>query len=274
MRRLFRTTGLALALLAAGTLTPVSAEAHSASGPPCFGAGSNVAFYDNFTSASALRPWGALTGRYANRTKTYAPQLQWYTPKAVSVSGGHLNITASQHGKGYWSGRISTQSSCNLLYGRIEARIWTPAGQGLWPAFWLEDQGDHHEIDIMESLGERPTLFYSGVHTASIWDVHSASGSFAGSWHVYGVLWRPRQVTFTIDGHPYCSRPEAIDSPLFVVLDLAVGGWAGPPDASTIFPSAMQVDWVKAYKFGHAPPLSSPASQQCQLLYESPMAGL
>lgn len=257
----FGLAGCGLALLCAAALAPVQADALTTSG--CFGARGGVAFFDNFSSASALKPWKAMTGRYANDVGS--PQLQWYTPQAVTVSRRHLKITAERAGQGYHSGRVSTQSSCHLLYGSIQARIWTPAGQGLWPAFWLVDKGDHHEIDVMESLGERPTLYYAGVHVGGVADMHSASGQFANSWHVYGVLWTATGVTFTVDGHPFCSRPDAIDKPLYMVLNLAIGGWAGPPDASTPFPAPMKVDWVKAYKLGHQPPLLAPTPQQCQL---------
>ena len=39
------------------------------------------------------------------------------------------------------------------------------------------------------------------------------------------------------------------EKPFFVVLNLAVGGdWPGSPDASTVFPAQMKVDWVRIYK--------------------------
>lgn len=264
MKRLaFRAGALGTTLLCAAAFSAASAQASGASKPRCFGARGGVAFYDNFSSAGSLRPWEALTGY----TTSDHSQLQRYTPRGLSIGHGHLHITASRHGNGYRSGRISTQGSCKLQYGSIQARMRTPPGQGLWSAFWLEGQGDKHEIDIMESLGERPTLYYAGVHTASIWDMHSGSGPIAGSWHVYGLLWTPKRVTFTLDGHPFCSRSDAVDKPLYIVLNLAVGGWGGPPDASTPFPSVMKVDWVKAYKLGNAPPLKKPTPEQCQLLY-------
>jgi beta-glucanase (GH16 family) len=264
MKRLVcRAGALAASLLCAATLSVVPAEASTASAPRCFGARGAVKFFDNFSGASSLRPWEVQMGY----TRGDLNELQRYTGRGLSVAGGELAITAFRKGSGYRSGRVSTQSSCKLLYGSIQARIQTPPGQGLWSAFWLEDQGDKHEIDVMEALGERPSLYYAGVHMAGVSDMHSGSGPIAGSWHVYGVLWTPHRVTFTLDGHPFCTRDDVINTPLFIVLNLAVGGWGGPPDATTHFPSAMNVDWVRAYKLGHQPPLRRPTAEQCQLLY-------
>jgi beta-glucanase (GH16 family) len=36
--------------------------------------------------------------------------------------------------------------------------------------------------------------------------------------------------------------------PMFIILNLAVGGdWPGSPDATTVFPSSMLVDYVRIY---------------------------
>jgi beta-glucanase (GH16 family) len=249
---------LALALLC---LLCLSALAPSASADgSCFGAGPDRTFSDGFASSASLSPWTALTGNFD------PGQLQSYTPSAFSVEGGHLDILANHlTPQGYSSGRISTQNSCNLLYGNVQARIWIPPGRGLWPAFWLEDQGDQHEIDIMENLGQNSSLYDSGVHTDTLWDVHSENTSVTGRWRTYGIEWTSGQVIFTLGRRAVCWRPDAVDSPMFLVLNLAIGGWAGPPDLFTPFPAVMMVDWVRVRPINPSagPP---PGLKLCQVL--------
>ena len=39
------------------------------------------------------------------------------------------------------------------------------------------------------------------------------------------------------------------DHPFYIILNIAVGGnFVGPPDASTVFPQTMLIDWVRVYK--------------------------
>lgn len=213
------------------------------------GCGTNrpgMKFDDEFSSRAGLRPWTALTGNYDSA------DLQQYRPSALSIRLSQLDITARRTSTGYTSGRVSTVSSCKILYGNIQARIWTPAGQGLWPAFWLVDHGDRHELDVMESVGQRPDVSYAAVHTATTDKSYQTTGKLAGAWHVYGLLWTSKQIKFSVDKHVFGVAPNTINSPLYMVLNLAVGGsWAGPPDASTQFPAVMKVDWVRVYKLGH-----------------------
>jgi beta-glucanase (GH16 family) len=236
---------LACALVcSAGPAAGRPPEARPAAPSGCDTNRPGMKFDDEFSSRAGLRPWTALTGNYA------PTDLQQYGPSALSVRLGQLDITARKTSTGYTSGRVSTVSSCKILYGNIQARIWTPAGQGLWPAFWLVDHGDRHELDVMESVGQRPDVSYAAVHTATTNDVYQTTGKLAGAWHVYGLLWTSKQIKFSVDKHVFAVAPNTIKSPLYIVLNLAVGGWAGPPDASTRFPAVMKVDWVRVYKPG------------------------
>lgn len=62
-------------------------------------------------------------------------------------------------------------------------------------------------------------------------------------------------MTFLVDGHSYYSIDRdqvkapsrwALNQPMFVILNLAVGGnWGGNPNAFTPFPAKMIVDWIR-----------------------------
>lgn len=90
-------------------------------------------------------------------------ELQYYTdrPENVSVENGVLKITARQEsfeGSGYTSARLITKGLFQQKYGRFEARVKLPTGQGLWPAFWL--LGDDSNGDIWPQIGEIDVMEY------------------------------------------------------------------------------------------------------------------
>ncbi len=211
-------------------------------------------------------------------------ELETYTsnPANVSLDGqGHLAVTALHQTatgpdgrtENYTSGRLETGGLASFTYGEIEASMKVPAGQGLWPAFWMV--GDDistigwpasGEIDIMEMLGQNPAKVYGTLHgpLPGAPKGYAAQGtvlspqSLANGFHTYGVIWAPGTITFTLDGVPYGTiTPSSLPAseqwvfdghPFHLILDLAVGGsWPGSPDASTPFPSTLLVDWVRVY---------------------------
>jgi len=162
-------------------------------------------------------------------------------------------------------------------YGRFEARIKIPSGQGMWPAFWM--LGDNissvgwpkcGEIDIMENVGKEPGLVHGSLHgpmtTGAATDLTSTVSlptgkDFAAAFHLYAVEWEPDVVRFYVDDTLYAtftansvaSTPTTagswvFDHPFFLILNVAVGGsWPGPPDATTAFPQTMLIDYVRVY---------------------------
>jgi len=203
-------------------------------------------------------------------------ELQYYTDSEsnAKVDNGVLTITAKEEslgGRDYTSARITTQNKFDFKYGRIEARIKLPYGQGLWPAFWM--LGDDFntsgwpacgEIDIMELVGGdgKDNTVYSTLHWdnngehASYGESYSLpTGIFADDFHVFSVEWDSQSVKGFVDDYQYFII-DITDSGLsefhhnfFVILNLAVGGnWPGPPNASTSFPQTMEVDYVRVYQ--------------------------
>jgi beta-glucanase (GH16 family) len=202
-------------------------------------------------------------------------ELENYTarPQNADVKDGMLNIVVRAGSTIDLVGRRADYTSARLvskvafLYGRFEARIKVPIGGGLWPAFWLlgnpaSGWPSVGEIDVMEVTGETNVL-YTTVWGDTIrgdgWKHSSGLSSeepWGATWHVYAADWTPDAVVFSVDGKQIyqVARDDlnndenwAVSVPANIVLNVAVGGFAGPPNASTPFPSTMQVDWVRVY---------------------------
>ncbi|MGN7166320.1 RICIN domain-containing protein [Paenibacillus cellulositrophicus] len=198
-------------------------------------------------------------------------ELQYYTDRSqnLQVTGGNLVITArkeSYGGMNYTSARIKTQNLKSFTYGKIEARIKLPSGQGLWPAFWMLGSNISTvgwpysgETDIMERVNNNP--FVNGtVH----WDAggHAEYGRVSGNldfsqYHVYSVEWDSKYIRWFVDGQQFnefyiengTGNTEEFQRPFFLLLNLAVGGnWPGAPNDSTPFPAQMLVDYVRVYQ--------------------------
>ena len=193
-------------------------------------------------------------------------------PENISVAGGRLAITAieeSYEGQSYTSGRIETGGLFSQKYGRFEASIQIPHGQGMWPAFWLLGASfasvgwpQCGEIDIMENRGATPTSVVGSLHGPGGNNVTAgyalpSGASFSDGFHQFAVEWEPGVVRWYVDGALYetqsadtfpDSQPWVFDQPFFVILNLAVGGqFGGSAGASTPFPQSMLVDYVHVY---------------------------
>lgn len=209
-------------------------------------------------------------------------ELESYTNRSENahIEKGDLVITARpEHFTGsdgivrdYTSARLKTLGLFSQKYGRFEARIKIPAGQGMWPAFWM--MGDNveqvgwpkcGEIDIMENVGKEPGIVHGSLHGPERGSLPKdmmqpfafpAERRFADDFHVYAIEWRPDVIRFYVDSSLYASfdprsadgGPWVFDHPFFILLNVAIGGdWPGPPDATTQFPQNMLVDYVRVY---------------------------
>ncbi|MFI1772601.1 glycoside hydrolase family 16 protein [Thalassobellus citreus] len=202
-------------------------------------------------------------------------ELQYYTNRSenVTVQNGVLIISAKKedyNGASYTSARILTKGKFAQKYGRFEARIRLPYGQGLWPAFWL--LGDNidtvswpqcGEIDIMENRGQEPTLINGTVHGpgysggASITKPYNLENDrFDTGFHIFGIEWGPEYINYYVDDVLYNQITPAdvtgewvFNHPFYIIINLAVGGnYVGTPNAETVFPQNMLIDYVRVYK--------------------------
>ncbi|MET9249668.1 RICIN domain-containing protein [Nonomuraea sp. NPDC003709] len=214
-------------------------------------------------------------------------EQQYYTDSTrnAAMDGvGNLVITARRENPAnyqchygtcqYTSARLLTAATFTRAYGRFEARMKLPRGQGIWPAFWM--LGDNigpvgwpgsGEIDIMENIGREPSTVHGTIHgpgysgSGGIGAPYSIGGVFADAFHTFAVDWSPNLIIWYVDGVEYQRRTPAdlggnrwvFDHPFFMIMNVAVGGyWPGYPDGTTTFPQTMSVDYVRVY----APPTS------------------
>lgn len=169
---------------------------------------------------------------------------------------------------------MNTAEKFTHTYGRYEASIKIPTGQGIWPAFWMlgddfSEVGwpDSGEIDIMENVGHEPATVHGSLHGPGYSGGNPVSGSyrhpqgwaFADTFHTFAVEWRPDGITWFVDDVAYQTftpddtrgNPWVYDHPFFLILNVAVGGeWPGSPDAGTSFPQEMKIDYVRVYDLG------------------------
>ncbi len=169
----------------------------------------------------------------------------------------------------YASGMLYSHPGFEQTYGYFEIRAKMPRGRGLWPAFWLvpADRTWPPEIDVFEVHGHRLEGYWATVHMTAQgspsklrWQAkRSKSKQFrihtpdlSLYFHNYGVEWNPKEIIWTFDGHrvAHIPTPAELHKPMSIIVNLAVGGtWPGSPDASTPFPSALQVQHIRVYQF-------------------------
>jgi beta-glucanase (GH16 family) len=230
-------------------------------------------------SAVDSSKWVAETGGNGWGNK----ELEYYTSRTQNAyqQDGDLVIKAARERytgpngvtRDFTSARLKTQGTFSQTYGRFEARIKIPRGQGMWPAFWMlgDDIGKVDwpacgEIDIMENIGKEPGTIHGSIHgpgyvgEAGLEASYKLSSGrqFADDFHIYSVEWEPETIRLYVDDQLYSARRRAdlkpgwkwpFDHPFFLLLNVAVGGdWPGDPDTTTVFPQSMLVDYVRVYR--------------------------
>ncbi|MEO1258598.1 MAG: glycoside hydrolase family 16 protein [Bacteroidota bacterium] len=240
----------------------------------------NLTFEDNFDTDGSINEtfWNYELGDGTNNGLPAGwgnNELQYYTdrPENIKVEDGMLHITARQEsfqGAAYTSARITTKGKVEQRYGRFEARIQLPWGQGLWPAFWMLGSNIDEvgwpqcgEIDIMEYRGQDPSTLIGTVHGPGYSAGESVSKEyilpndrFDTGFHIFGIEWGPEYINFYVDDVLYNQlTPEDVegewvfDQPFYILLNVAVGGgFVGSVGADTVFPQTMLVDYVRVYE--------------------------
>jgi beta-glucanase (GH16 family) len=241
-----------------------------------------VVWEDNFDGASGTAPDASKWVHEVNGDGGGNSELQYYTDRTENASldgEGNLVITARKENPAdyqchygrceYTSARLNTSRTFKQKYGRFEARIKIPRGQGIWPAFWMLGGGfpgtpwpDCGEIDILENIGKEPTRVHGSLHGPGYSGGNAITGSydhpegkaFADDFHTFAVEWSPDSIAWFVDGKEYQrktpadanGKPWPYNQEFFMILNVAVGGgWPGPPDGSTQFPQQMLIDYVR-----------------------------
>jgi beta-glucanase (GH16 family) len=206
-------------------------------------------------------------------------ELEWYinpsyaptsSVNPFSVSNGVLTISAEKTpdaiksqigGYNYTSGMLTTHSSFAQTYGYFEMRADMPSEQGAWPAFWLLPESGKWppELDVVEMTGQDTHTVDVTVHSAATGthtmqstgvQVNSTEG-----FHTYGVLWKSDTITWYLDDTAVAqaATPADMHDPMYMVVNLAIGGMAGTPADGLPHGSEMKIDYIKAYSLTDAP---------------------
>jgi len=228
----------------------------------------------NWTYDSGPARWNKELETYCAYGSSTAP-CDAKNPNAYVGTDGYLHIVARSPSNGvYTSARLKSEGLQSFQYGRIEARIKMPEGQGMWPAFWMlgndittVDWPACGEMDIMESVGSRPSTNYASIHGTGFTGTPINTpytlpndARFGDAFHTFGVLWSPKLLKFYVDSptnvyatYTPSSLPKGAvwpfdDRKFFFILNVAVGGiWPGSPNSTTVFPQEMMVDYVRVY---------------------------
>ena len=280
---------LLLAGCGGGSASPGEVDDRPTTAPPA--AGWELVWSDEFDGVTLdAAKWNIQTG---DGTAEGIPgwgnnELQSYQDANVAVAGGVLVITAREEDSGdghaYTSGRINTAGKLDITYGRIEASIQAPAGQGLWSAFWMLPTDYAYgpwaasgEIDILEVFSRDPAPFaQAALHYGMAWPLNTldyakyADVDPADGFHVYAAEWDAEEIRWFVDGthfhtvrrntywnyyrdadtntHVSGGDSAPFDRPFHVLLNLAVGGnLPGPPVANAL-PGELKVDYVRVYQ--------------------------
>lgn len=200
-------------------------------------------------------------------------ESQFYRQENTSIFQGNLVIEARKenyNGAAYTSSRIITRGKFDFKYGRVDIRAALPSGQGIWPALWMLGSNISSigwpscgEIDIMEIVGHEPNTLHGTAHWSGPGGQHIfmggeknvAANSLQKEYHVYSILWDDQQIRWLLDDQQYFSlditladRSEFREK-FFFIINLAVGGnWPGYPDATTVFPQQLIVDYIRVFQ--------------------------
>ncbi len=200
----------------------------------------------------------------------------WCVPENVIVKDGLLTLLGEnkQHpdavGKQgtfnnkkydivYTSGAVNTHHKFNFNYGYFEARMKMPKGKGMWPAWWMLTDGWPPEIDMLEVLCSKPDKLHVNYHWGSSWQDEKSSESvpdvgfdMSEDFHVYSFDWTPKYFKYYIDGKlikTFTDKSAIAQSKnMYMILNLAIDGWDGAPDSTTVWPAQFQIDYVRVWQ--------------------------
>jgi beta-glucanase (GH16 family) len=242
--------------------------------------GTSTAWSEDFTGRAGSAPDPTLLQFRTGGNGWGNKELESYTARSSNASldgKGHLAVQAVRETytgadkitREWTSARLDSLGRWSFTTGTLSVRLKLPGGQGMWPAFWVEGANlakvgwpNAGEIDIVEALGGHNSVFQS-VHgpdgtvdgyAHSLINAAPKGTSVASAYHVFSVTRTHDKLVFRIDGALTGSftpsglkakEKWAFNQPMFMTLNLAVGGWPGSPTAATPSPSSLLVDWIR-----------------------------
>jgi beta-glucanase (GH16 family) len=239
---------------------------------------------DEFTSAAGSGPDGSKWTPVIGGGGWGNQELEYYTNNTNAKQDGNSNLVIEVRKENpvnahcwygpcqYTSARLITKGKFEFTYGRVEARVKLPSGQGIWPGIWMLGNDidtvgwpTNGEIDICENIGREPATIHATVHGPNysapngISGAYSlAKGRFADAYHLFAAEWNTHRIAFFLDAINYFTVTRTTveqhgkwvyDHPFYLLLNVAVGGsWPGNPDGSSTYPQHMLVDYVRVYQ--------------------------
>lgn len=259
-------------VLGTGTLVQLSACTSRKAQPTV-----TYAFSDEFDGPAGSAPDPSKWGYDVGGGGWGNDELEVYTSSRINSfqdGDGNLVIRATKHVQAsggrstttYQSARLKTVGKFSAYHGNFEARIKLDIQRGLWPAWWALGANFGQvgwpacgEVDMLENYGD-PTV-QTSIHTPNNTDsgvlTKFADISVDDNWHIWRMWWQPKTGGFTFykDGVEYMAvEPAQMPNwcfssgvPMFMILNLAVGGNVGPPPDSVQFPIDLLVDYVRVW---------------------------
>jgi hypothetical protein len=228
-----------------------------------------LAFQDEFTgnavdSKKWTRNW--LAGANDVTKPINNAEVSCYDPANATVADGELKLKAvkssckASDGKtyAYRSGMIQSNGKFNYTYGVAEARLWLPAGEGAWPAFWSTGQNwpTDGEIDTVEAYGDNVAEYHyhyggagCGVSCGPGGGV-TIPGATSG-WHTYATKWEPGKITWYYDGKAVWQWTTSVtNKPLYLVANFGLLGkdWGTGKVNNPPLPAAFRVDYIRVWQ--------------------------
>lgn len=226
----------------------------------------NLIWQDEFDAALNTSTWMTLRGLGAGYANPYNPSIEdgAFSSSYATVENSCLRlrwdptpINVSGTIYPYTTGMAHTGKGFNFLYGYIEARIWVPNNNGIWPAFWmLPLPVDNHwppEIDISEWLYNTSTNViepHFNVHWGTSpnnqqmgWKTYGTADA-ANHWHTYGLLWQPDKIQVIYDGiaGPTYTGVGVTTEAMYIILSAGIQKNVNPPAGN------MLVDYVRVWQ--------------------------
>ncbi len=254
-------------------------------------AGYNLAWSDEFDgNAVDTSNWSFETGNGVQGWGNF--EAEYYNPGNFEVANGVGSLIAKHESMGgfsYTSCRMHTKGKREFKYGYFEAKLKTPKGNGLWPAFWtlgsdldVSKWPSCGEIEMYEqrtgpqkySLGSTPACagdncFVTTCHYSSTWgayapEYHTNQTNFTAclcdTFHLYAIQWDSLKIQYFLDGTKIweyadinkTNNFQSFHQPHFFIANIAIGGnYQGNSIDNSIFPQKLSIDYIRVYQKGY-----------------------
>ncbi len=178
------------------------------------------------------------------------------------------------------SSSLTTSGNKEFLYGRFEVKARIPVGGGAWPAIWLLGSGmpwpSCGEIDVMEyyRINGVPHILANAAwgndeQWSAVWDgarvpfSHSLEKDpeWASKFHIWRMDWDETAIRIYLDDElineillsetvngRIGNNTNPFKKPMYLLLNLAIGGDNGGTVDWDCFPMKYEIDYVRVYQ--------------------------